>query len=209
MNRVSFVDKETRVRLTPVVAVGLVVIAGILAFYVAQPQLLRLLDLKTYDLLLPLRKLDSGSQVPVIVDIDEKSLALYGQWPWPRYLIAELINRLDAAGVAAIGLDIIFAEEDRSSPRVLHQCLKRDIGADVSLWGLPRGFWDYDALLAHSLEKKNVVLGFYARFNDGTEELELPPAVGVAARNKPGSAMFERRCASSSCFAKANPGGIH
>ncbi len=55
------------------------------------------------------------SQV-VIIDIDEASLAHIGQWPWNRQIIAKLIDQLHQYQVAAIGLDIIFAEYDRTSP---------------------------------------------------------------------------------------------
>ena len=78
-----------------------------LALYVAQPVALQRLDLKIYDALLPLRKLSQPSAVPVIIDIDEQSLARYGQWPWPRYLVADLVDRLTQSGVASIGLDIM------------------------------------------------------------------------------------------------------
>ena len=52
----------------------------------------------------------------VIADIDEKSLSMYGQWPWPRTLVAQLVLALNHAGVKAIGFDVVFAEGDRTSP---------------------------------------------------------------------------------------------
>lgn len=58
-----------------------------------------------------------------IVDIDDESLARFGQWPWPRSRIAELTDKLAAAGAAAIVFDIVFAEEDRLSTRNLLQQL--------------------------------------------------------------------------------------
>lgn len=55
--------------------------------------------------------------VPVrIVDIDEASLERLGQWPWPRTRLAELVDQLNAAGAAAIGFDVIFAE--KTGPRL-------------------------------------------------------------------------------------------
>ena len=59
----------------------------------------------------------SGTKRPtdrvVIVDIDERSLVRYGQWPWRRDVIAQLIMRLRDAGASVVALDIIFAERDR------------------------------------------------------------------------------------------------
>ena len=52
----------------------------------------------------------------VIVAVDETSLRDLGRWPWPRRTHAQLIDRLSAAGVRAIGLDVIFAEPDRGDP---------------------------------------------------------------------------------------------
>ena len=53
-----------------------------------------------------------GSQI-VIVDIDERSLAAVGQWPWRRDVMAQLIRRLKDLGASVVALDIIFAESDR------------------------------------------------------------------------------------------------
>src|SRR5262245_57999992 len=55
-------------------------------------------------------------QVPVrIVDIDEAALAEYGQWPWPRTLVAQLVDKLAEKGAAVIAFDVLFSEPDRSS----------------------------------------------------------------------------------------------
>jgi len=51
-----------------------------------------------------------------IIDIDEPSLAYYGQWPWPRDRMAQLTRKLQEFGAAAIGFDVIFAEKDQTSP---------------------------------------------------------------------------------------------
>jgi adenylate cyclase len=64
----------------------------------------------SYDPRLPVR----------IVAIDDESLERLGQWPWPRTLVAGLVDRLAAAGAAVVAFDVVFAEPDRSSPeRVL------------------------------------------------------------------------------------------
>lgn len=51
-----------------------------------------------------------------IVDIDENSLARYGQWPWPRTLVARLVSRIAEGHPRVLGIDIVFAERDRLSP---------------------------------------------------------------------------------------------
>jgi len=95
--------------------------------------------------------------VPVrIIDIDEESVTRLGQWPWPRTRIAELVTKLNAAGVAAIGFDVVFAEPDRTSPRAMTNlwALKDPLRSELE--ALP----DHDALLAKSLVGAGVVLGF-------------------------------------------------
>jgi adenylate cyclase len=57
-----------------------------------------------------------GNQV-VIVDIDERSLSRYGQWPWPRDLVARLVSRLREARASVIALDIMFPEPQRGDER--------------------------------------------------------------------------------------------
>ena len=49
-------------------------------------------------------------QPVLIVGIDSKSLAEYGQWPWPRDLLARLVHTLHAGEPLALGLDMVFAE---------------------------------------------------------------------------------------------------
>lgn len=52
----------------------------------------------------------------VIMDIDEPSLASmnseYGRWPWPRAVLAQVGQKLEAAGASAVVFDILFADED-------------------------------------------------------------------------------------------------
>lgn len=46
----------------------------------------------------------------LLVTIDDPSLKKLGQWPWPRSLHADLIDRLSAAQPAGILFDVIFSE---------------------------------------------------------------------------------------------------
>ena len=62
-----------------------------------------------------------------IIDIDDRSLAAYGQWPWPRTRMARLVNALDEAGAGVIAFDVIFAEPDRTSLDQVFSELARDL----------------------------------------------------------------------------------
>jgi adenylate cyclase len=96
-----------------------------------------------------------------IVDIDEASLAHYGQWPWPRTLTAQFVQRLNDLGAAVIVVDMIFPEPDRTSPNRLANALGIADAAEVErvksfMAQLP----DHDQLLAETIKQAPVVLGF-------------------------------------------------
>ena len=97
-----------------------------------------------------------ASAPAVIVAIDEKSLNELGQWPWPRTLIAELIEAIGETGPAAIGLDVLMPEPDRMSPAKLAGLIERmDANLARRLAQLP----DNDAVLADSLRRNPAALG--------------------------------------------------
>lgn len=132
--------------------------------YVLQPHFLQQLDLKIYDqFLLRSARPDQASSRPLLIDIDEASLARFGQWPWPRYRLAALVDRLGQAGVAAVGLDILLAEKDQTSPVLLRDRMKKDFGLDIAIEGLPAEIEDNDRIFAHVLRQNPAVLGCYFR----------------------------------------------
>src|SRR5258706_3502137 len=49
----------------------------------------------------------------LIVAIDDDSLKRFGQWPWPRHLVAELVTRIHADQPTVLGIDILWPEPDR------------------------------------------------------------------------------------------------
>src|SRR4029450_4211409 len=94
-------------------SLGVMSVCAAIALAVAAVRLIAPLPLEVLDRkLLDFRYLVRGplSAVPqvVIVGIDEASLAEIGRWPWPRSRLAALVDRLHAAGVTAIGLDVVL-----------------------------------------------------------------------------------------------------
>ena len=168
------------------VLTGLLITAIMIFAYIGRPPLLVRADLAVYDMLLPLRAAPEASPVPVIIDLDETSLAEHGQWPWPRYLVADLLGALTAYGVAAIGLDIIFAEPDRTSPDRMREALRRDKGLEVVYSGIPPEYLDHDRIFAKALQGSPAVLGAFALFTGEVGEIP-PPATGIIERQKPGA----------------------
>jgi adenylate cyclase len=136
------------------------VIAAALALRVWDPSpvaTLRSLVFDAYQRVSP-RKFDPALPVRII-DIDEDSLKAIGQWPWPRTVLAELVDKLAANGAAAIGFDIVFPEPDRMSPaNALHFWPKSD--ALASLWEEVEKLPSNDQVFAEAIGKAPVVLGF-------------------------------------------------
>jgi len=86
------------------------------------------LEALLYDLRLNLSMKDSIDSRIVIVDIDEKSLAAEGRWPWGRDRLARLMDQLfDRYGAAIVGYDVIFAEKDESSGLGVLERLGREV----------------------------------------------------------------------------------
>ena len=104
----------------------------------------------------------------VILDIDERSLDknALGRWPWSRDKIASLLKKLfDEYGVEIIGFDVVFAEPDESSGLPVLEKLAKSKLKDVAQFQAAltdlRPELDYDGILAQTLKKRPVVLGYY------------------------------------------------
>jgi adenylate cyclase len=100
-----------------VVPAGLLVLAVLLRFH--DPVLLQEFRYRIFDNYQRLSPRIYTDMPVVVVDIDDETLAQYGQWPWSRTVVAELVARLLNAGTAVVALDIVFAEPDRTSPENL------------------------------------------------------------------------------------------
>ena len=124
----------------------------------------------------------------VIVDIDEKSLAEVGRWPWGRNKVADLVEELlDRQKVALLGFDVVFAEADESSGlkrlKQLAQNELRDQPGFAERLSQVQASLDYDAVFARSIENRPVVMGYYFTSDrDGRVNGVLPsPVMGPAA----------------------------
>ena len=124
----------------------------------------------------------------VIVDIDEKSLAEVGRWPWGRNKLSALTDELfERQKIALLGFDVVFAEADESSGlkrlNELAQKELRDQPGFVDKLKQLQASLDYDAMFARSLERRPVVLGYYLTSDrDGRTSGVLPaPVMGKEA----------------------------
>ena len=98
------------------ILVALLVLLNALLLRIADPPVLNRLRDIAFDNYQRLKPRERPVDIPVrIVDIDEAALAEYGQWPWPRTLLATLVEKLAEKGAAVIAFDVVFAEPDRTS----------------------------------------------------------------------------------------------
>ncbi|MEN6585680.1 MAG: CHASE2 domain-containing protein, partial [Sulfuricella sp.] len=145
------------------------------------------LETISYDARLRLTMPQTLDRRIVIVDIDEKSLAEEGRWPWGRNKVAALLEQLFSRHkVAIVGFDVVFAEKDDSSGLNTLERLGRtefkDIPQFQSRLAQLRPQLDHDQLLAQTLAKHPVVLGYYFTDFQGRESGKLPePAFGAGS----------------------------
>ncbi len=141
---------------------------------------LQRLELQAYDARLRMFMPRTPDPRVVILDIDEKSLAREGRWPWSRDKMARLVRELfDRYHVAVLGFDIAFPEPDESSglgtlDRLASGPLKDDREFRGFLQG-SRGKFEYDRIFGEEIGRHPVVLGFFLSPKaDRTGALPLP-----------------------------------
>jgi len=130
------------------------------------------MDSLIYDVKVRLTMPKTVDQRVVILDIDEKSLAEQGRWPWGRDKLATLMNKLfDQYGVRLVGFDVVFAEPDDSSGlKSLDALAKKELrdvpGFQASLQAM-RPQLDNDARFAASMKNRPIILGYYFSSKEG------------------------------------------
>src|SRR5215207_4406961 len=143
----------------PWIVAILVLINALMLRAIDPPELSRLRDL-AFDSYQRVKPRTYNPAVPVrIVDIDEDALAEHGQWPWPRTIVARLVDKLTEEGAAVIAFDVVFAEPDRSSI----SRMVRDLVAFTdpeTVQKLAAAVQDNDKVLADAMAQSRVVTGF-------------------------------------------------
>ncbi len=112
------------------------------------------------------------------VDLDDETLDKVGQWPWPRTYLADFVARLANAGAAVIAFDMVFAEEDRTSPSNVLPLWPSSPELDA-LVAKRDALPDHDAVFADVLGQINAVSGFVLT----NEVNERQPAIKTSWAN--------------------------
>lgn len=138
------------------------------------------IDLFVYDMRTTLQPATLDKRI-VIVNIDEKSLAEVGRWPWSRNVVAELVDKLARHYQSrAIAFDVVFAEPDTSSGYgTLEALAKREL-KDIPSFGerlqTLKPMLDFDGRLTTALQGHPVVLGYYLSNEKDAFQKGLLPA---------------------------------
>jgi adenylate cyclase len=140
-------------------APALVVLAMLVIVRTLDPAVVQSLRLRGFDFLEQLAPRKYQPMPVHIVAIDDKSLAQYGQWPWSRARVAQLVDKIAAGKPSVLGVDIIFAEPDRLSPGRL---IDSDPEIPAQLAGELSQLPSHEAVLAEALRKVPAVLAVAA-----------------------------------------------
>jgi len=148
------------------ILVGFFLLGGLLYSYIEFPGTYKIIDKRVRDFMFIARGEEHIKKKVVIVDIDEKSLGSIGQWPWPRIEMAKLLYNIALAEPKAIGLDIVFAESDNSSPKKVLSKLGYGQLDDIP---------DYDEMLAEVFAGTPTISGYVFALEDDGMPVERAP----------------------------------
>ena len=157
----------------------------VIVLHLLRPELLVRLDLAVYDRLLAASSVRPPSGRVTLVEIDERTLAEAGRWPWPRDRVAALLDRVRSLGPVAIGLDVLFAEPDAPG-----EVSAGPGGPPTVPSGGPPALSTRDAALAAALARGPFVTGYAFTFDRAVDRpcplrsigLARTPAAGVVTR---------------------------
>ena len=141
---------------SPARLVGLAILFVMILLRIADPVLIKTLRLSAFDFYQVIKPREYTKQPIAIVDLDEASLREFGQWPWPRTRVAELIDGIAELGGVATAFDIVFSEPDRLSPS---QIAKDNTNLSTSIRQALATLPDNETAMADAMTRHPVILG--------------------------------------------------
>ena len=83
---------------------------------IINPSIVKSISFLSFDLYQKIFTYNKNESDVIIIDIDEKSLGKFGQFPWSRSVFAKILQNVNQSKPKAIGFDIFFSEKDKQSP---------------------------------------------------------------------------------------------
>jgi adenylate cyclase len=172
-SRINLLTKKILIQIALFIFVSILTLVG----YVIYPKVFEPFENKLNDSMFLFRGEKKADENVVIIDIDEKSLKELGQWPWSRNKVAKVLQNLTDYGVAIIGLDVVFAEYDSSSPKKV----LTELGINS------KDAKDYDKILANTIASTPTIVGyvFYLTDDGFNEKLSPKNSAILIEKNKP------------------------
>ena len=157
-----------KIGVSRILALG--VLTLLIALRIADPSLVLSVRNQSFDFFQRIKPRDITPQPIAIIDIDDRSLAEIGQWPWPRTKLAELVQKAHGNGAVAIAFDIVFSEYDRLSPSQFAEDLPNlPKGIKSILEKLPSN----DEVFADTVSQGRVIVGQTSiRSSSGNREIK-------------------------------------
>lgn len=157
--------------------IAFVVLIGLTAVRVWNPEPVEFVRLKVFDTYQKIKPRENLEQNVVVIDLDEQSLAEVGQWPWGRDKVAQMVVNAHRAGAQLVGFDIVFAEPDRLSPDLLAETLPN---LDPEMRERLKSMGSTDAVFANVLKQARSVLGQAADESLAAGDLVRPEPAAIA-----------------------------
>ena len=115
----------------------------------------------------------------IIVDIDEKSIAKVGQFPWRRDIYSQILKNLSDQNPLAIAFDIVFSEEDKQNPKDLLLQLQKETDKLIDI-----EVADTNKVFVESIKKSKVILPILGEPNDNYVENNSKPKLRLLAKGE-------------------------
>ena len=134
-------------------------VAIIIAYYaISTPLNKRIIDWKVYDLYTESSKKNFTNNSIVIIDIDDQSLAEIGQWPWPRFHLANALRIITEGRPSSVLMDILLSEKDRTSLVNIQELFASEFSVNLDLSSIPTILEDYDEYLSQVIKGTPIIL---------------------------------------------------
>ena len=131
-----------------------VLLIFLIALKIVNPSFIKSISYLSFDLYQKVFPLEKRETDVIIIDIDEKSLGKFGQFPWSRSVFAKIIENVHASNPKAIGFDVFFSEKDKQSPEEIIKAYNL-IPTDISDLQNIKG---HDEIFREQLEKSKSVI---------------------------------------------------
>ena len=114
-----------------------------------------------------------------IVDIDEKSIAKVGQFPWRRDIYSIILKNLNQHNPKAIAFDIVFSEEDKQNPKDLLLKLQKESNELIDI-----EVADTNKIFVDSIKSSKIILPILGEPNDNFVKNDSEPKVRIVTKGE-------------------------